>query len=338
MLEKVSLIVSCIVMVFGPLMLSSCITTVDPLDVPQTQDATDDSSMMPSSDNPDSATHSESEESESPEIATFEASPYAITTGMTSTLTWNVMNATSVDISPDIGSVNTSGSIAVYPLTTTDYTITAANEYDEMTATIRVSVSAESDSTGLPVIYSFSASSQEINEGDTSLLSWSISNADSFTIIPNVFRQLGPVVITEDSPVSVTVSPYVTTSYTLTAINDIGSVDQAIKITVYPQTSALNWSGTWDSSWGTMYLTQSLGKVTGTYDYQGGKIEGYISKNLSGDILVGTWSEDPSYAPPDDAGDIEFIMSPDLNSFTGQWRYGSSGDWHTDWTGTRILP
>ena len=143
---------------------------------------------------------------------------------------------------------------------------------------------------------------QEINEGDTSSLSWSISDADSFTISPNVFRQLGPIVITEDTPVSVTVSPPVTTSYTLTAINDIGSVDQTITIKVSPQTAGIDWSGTWDTSWGTMYLTQSLVKVTGTYDYQGGKIEGYISNNLSGDILVGTWSEHPSYAPPDDAG------------------------------------
>jgi len=124
----------------------------------------------------------------------------------------------------------------------------------------------------------------------------------------------------------------------VTAINDIGSVDQTTTITVSPQTAGLNWSGTWDTSWGTMYLTQSLGKVTGTYDYQGGKIEGYISKNLSGNILVGTWSENPSYAPPDDAGDIEFIMSSDFNSLTGRWRYGSSGGWYSDWTGTRVSP
>ena len=291
-------------------------------------------------DDADSTAHSDSEESspesESPVIATFEASPEAITAGVTSTLIWNVMNATSVDISPDIGSVNTSGSIAISPMVTTDYTLTAANEYDTVTLTISVSVITESSSDGLPVIHSFSASPQEITEGDTSSLSWSISDADSFTISPNVFRQLGAIVITEDAPVNVTVSPSVTTSYTLTAISDIGSVDQTITIMVYPQTTDLNWSGTWDTSWGMMYLTQSLGKVTGTYDYDDGKIEGYISKNLSGDILVGTWSEYPSYAPPDDAGDIEFIMSSDFNSFTGRWRYGSSGDWYSDWTGTRV--
>ena len=69
-----------------------------------------------------------------------------------------------------------------------------------------------------------------------------------------------------------------------------------------------------------MYLTQSLGKVTGTYDYDDGK------------------SEYPSYAPPDDAGDIKFVMSSDSNSFTGRWRYGSSGDWYSDWSGNRVSP
>ena len=307
-------------------------------------DNTNDSSGA-SQDGSDSTTYSpskeSSQESESPVIGAFEASPEAVNAGKTSTLTWNVMNATSVNISPDIGSVGMSGSIAISPVTTTDYTLTASNEYDTVIATISVAVLTSSISTELPVIHSFLANPQDINEGDTSSLSWSISNAYSFMISPNVFRQLDPIVITEDTPVNATVSPSVTTSYTLTAINDIGSVDKTIMITVYPQTTDnydLNWSGTWDTNWGMMHLTQSLGKVTGTYDYQGGKIEVYISKNLSGNILVGTWSEDPSYAPPDDAGDIEFIMSSDSNSFTGSWRYGSEGDWYGDWNGTRLSP
>ena len=356
MFKKTSSIILCLMLALTTLTLSSCITIGRPGDTSQNVDATSDSSGT-SQDDPDSTTDSPSQESsqelelpstqqssgysESPVIDTFEAVPEAITAGMASTLTWNVMNATSVNISPDIGSVNMSGSIAIFPVTTTDYTLTARNEYDTVTATLSVTVLTKSISTGLPVIHSFLANPQDINEGDTSSLSWSISDAYSFMISPNVFRQLGPIMITENTPIDATVSPSVTTSYTLTAINDIGSVDQTITITVYPQTtttSDLNWSGTWDTTWGTMYLTQSLGKVTGTYDYQGGNIEGYISKNLSGDILVGTWSENPSYAPSDDAGDIEFIMSPDFNSFTGRWRYGSSGDWYSDWNGTRVSP
>jgi predicted small secreted protein len=329
--KKISAVILCLVLILNVLMLSSCTTIGRPGDISQNGDAASDSSGP-------SSTQQFPSYFESPVIDAFEALPEEITAGMTSTLTWNVMNATSVDISPDIGSVNMSGSIAISPVTTTDYTLTACNEYDTVTATISVSVLTKSISPGLPVIHSFLANPQDINEGDNSSLSWSISDAESFMISPNVFRQLDPIVITENTPVNVTVSPSVTTSYTLTAINEIGSVDQTITITVYPQTANLNWSGTWDTNWGTMYLTQSLGKVTGTYDYDDGKIEGYISKNLSGNILVGTWSEYPSYAPPDDAGDIEFIMSSDSNSFTGRWRYGYSGDWYSDWNGTRVSP
>ena len=91
------------------------------------------------------------------------------------------------------------------------------------------------------------------------------------------------------------------------------------------------WTGVWETTYGNMELTQSDGSVTGTYEVNDGKIEGTVQGNK----LVGTWSEPPSYAPPDEAGDIEFTLSPDGNSFVGRFRYGSSGDWG-EWTGTRI--
>jgi hypothetical protein len=90
------------------------------------------------------------------------------------------------------------------------------------------------------------------------------------------------------------------------------------------------WTGVWNTNWGPMELTQSDGAVTGTYTHDQGVIQGTVQGNK----LVGTWSEYPSYAPPDDAGDFEFIMSPDGNSFLGRWRYDSEGDWD-EWTATR---
>ena len=93
------------------------------------------------------------------------------------------------------------------------------------------------------------------------------------------------------------------------------------------------WTGTWDSSqWGEMKLTQNGSSVTGTYTWDEGKIEGTVS----GSTLRGTWSESPSYAPPDNAGDFEFTLSSDGNSFSGKWRYGSDGDWDGDWTADKI--
>jgi hypothetical protein len=52
-------------------------------------------------------------------------------------------------------------------------------------------------------------------------------------------------------------------------------------------------------------------------------------------MLVGTWSQSPSYAPPADAGDFEFTLAADGQSFTGRYRYGSDGTWFTTWNGTR---
>lgn len=72
-----------------------------------------------------------------------------------------------------------------------------------------------------------------------------------------------------------------------------------------------------------MVLTQNGASVTGTYTYDSGKINGTIS----GNALIGTWSESPTYAPPNDGGEIEFTMYSDGKSFTGKWRYGSEGSW-----------
>ncbi len=92
-----------------------------------------------------------------------------------------------------------------------------------------------------------------------------------------------------------------------------------------------SFDGTWGSEWGDMALTQSGNAVTGTYTHDSGKITGTVS----GGVLKGKWSESPSYAGPNDAGDIEFVISSDCNSFTGKWRYGSTGDMTGGWTGTR---
>lgn len=94
------------------------------------------------------------------------------------------------------------------------------------------------------------------------------------------------------------------------------------------------WSGRWETSYGTMQLTVSGTTVTGTYDFDGGRITGTVTGNR----LVGTWSQIPSFAPPSDAGDMEFTLSADGQSFTGRWRYGSTGEWTNDWNGTRSGP
>jgi hypothetical protein len=117
-------------------------------------------------------------------------------------------------------------------------------------------------------------------------------------------------------PVSTTVPVTVITSSTLTA----------------ESRGIAPWSGSWDSEWGTMQFTQSGNQVTATYTYYDGRITG----TASGDTLAGTWSQSPSYQPPEDAGDVVFTMADDGNSFTGNWRFGTNtGTWDGAWTATR---
>jgi len=93
-----------------------------------------------------------------------------------------------------------------------------------------------------------------------------------------------------------------------------------------------SWVGEWDSNWGKMVLTQNGALITGTYTHDKGKISGTVS----GNVFTGTWSESPSYSPPNDAGDMELTMSADGKSFTGKWRYGSDGSWG-NWEGGKRL-
>lgn len=99
-----------------------------------------------------------------------------------------------------------------------------------------------------------------------------------------------------------------------------------------PPVVTQNWNGTFNTTWGEMKLTQEGNSVVGTYAYASGKIIGTISDNT----LTGTWSVPPSYMAPNEAGDLVLTMSADGKALTGKWRNGSSGDWYTNWMGTRV--
>jgi hypothetical protein len=94
--------------------------------------------------------------------------------------------------------------------------------------------------------------------------------------------------------------------------------------------------GTWDTSFGTLTLSISGNMVTGNYTHDDGRITGTVSPD--GRTLTGTWSEAPSYQPPNDAGDVIFTLSPDGKSFTGSWWYGTQSGGGSAWNGTRTSP
>ncbi len=166
---------------------------------------------------------------EPPIVESFSASPLTIAPGGSSTLTWAVSGATTVRISEGIGSVALTGSRSVAPATSTVYTLTATNSAGKsVTATAQVTVSGEpsSPTAGLPGISSFTANPPGISAGDTSNLSWVVSNATSVSINQGI----GTVA----SVGNTSVSPSATTTYTLTAVNATGSATAEARVTVSP--------------------------------------------------------------------------------------------------------
>lgn len=98
------------------------------------------------------------------------------------------------------------------------------------------------------------------------------------------------------------------------------------------ESSEMDVSGKWETSQGTMVLKQKGKSIEGTYEHD----QGYIKLTISGKILKGRWSERPTYEAPDDAGEVEFTLSDDGESFSGRWRYGATGTWQDGWTGKYV--
>ena len=86
-----------------------------------------------------------------------------------------------------------------------------------------IAVSVLMTGCGEPIVLFFSAFPSTINQGDSSTLAWSVSNADTVTI-----SGIGPVT----SIGSYSVSPVVPTDYTLTATNSAGSVTATVTVVI----------------------------------------------------------------------------------------------------------
>jgi len=117
-----------------------------------------------------------------PVINSFSANLPSVELGQTVTLTWTTSNASSVSISPGIGTMGTSGSTTVTPSATTSYMLTATGKTGSP-------VSSSASVTVLPRIPpSISAAQIKIQRGQSSMLSWNapaavqvfISGAGSF--------------------------------------------------------------------------------------------------------------------------------------------------------------
>ena len=79
---------------------------------------------------------------QTPTITSFTAKPATIQPGQSSTLSWNVANATSISIDNGIGTVSATGTLAVSPAATTTYKLTTTGSGGTNTQTATVTVSA----------------------------------------------------------------------------------------------------------------------------------------------------------------------------------------------------
>jgi hypothetical protein len=88
-----------------------------------------------------------------PVITSFQASPEKIVSGKSATLSWSVLNAENVTITPGVGDVPLNGSRTISPTQTTTYTLTATNEAGTKQATTVVSVETNDVPTNVQSYY-----------------------------------------------------------------------------------------------------------------------------------------------------------------------------------------
>jgi hypothetical protein len=169
-----------------------------------------------------------------PVILDFHASDDIIVVGGSTNLHWEVHNATSVQISGFAAQfcdawLECRGSEEVSPMMDTEYVLSAEGPGGTLLARVTVEVVTELTA---PTIESFTATPTEIHPGSTVTLSWDTTLADSVDIVAVPADSTLPSTFTTDGTADV--SPTVTTTYTLSATNTVGTNDQDVSVTVTP--------------------------------------------------------------------------------------------------------
>jgi len=183
-----------------------------------------------------------------PVINSFGASPASIPGGTGSILSWNVTGATALSISGVGTETSLVGSQNVTPAATTTYTLTATNAGGTVIAQVTVTVTA-------PVIASFTANPAAIAAGGSSTLSWSVAGATSLSLNQSIGTVTGN---------SRAVTPSVTTTYTLTASNAIGTTYASAAVTVSSAATGIlqNTIPVWNAS--TTYVANAVATLSKT--------------------------------------------------------------------------
>jgi len=148
----------------------------------------------------------------------FTVSPDVVSKGQSVTLTWQVTNASSVEIE-GIGTVEASGSKKVKPTENTTYTLTATGDGGTKTSSVDVELAA-----GPVPIVLFSANPESVQTGHPVTLKWEVTNATEVSIDGGIGK-----VQTKGSK---QVKPTSSTSYTLTATGEGGTRTETVDIEV----------------------------------------------------------------------------------------------------------
>ena len=148
----------------------------------------------------------------------FTSSQSSILAGESVSLSWITTNAESIAIDNGIGTVAESGTLDVSPTATTTYTITASGPGGTAVSSLTIVVTYPEPTVQL------TATPDTILAGESAVLGWTTTNADSITIDNGI----GPV----DASGTLDVSPTATTTYTITASGIGGTAVSSVTIIV----------------------------------------------------------------------------------------------------------
>ena len=190
-----------------------------------------------------------------PAIDSFTATPASVSQGTKTTLAWSVSGATSLSIDNGVGEVTGKTSVDVAPSVTTTYQLKAqgADAATFSTAKVTVTVTA---AVPAPVISAFTANPPAISIGGTVTLAWTVVNATSLQIDNGVGDVTGST--------STTVTPTVTTTYTLRAVGAGGQVTATITVSLVAAGLTLNYTNP-TSSTAKLLLLKNVARSTATH-------------------------------------------------------------------------
>jgi hypothetical protein len=168
---------------------------------------------------------------QAPRVIAFTANPTTISAGQSSTLTWNVENADSVEIT-NLGKVQPQSTAPVTPNATTAYVLTATNRFGTTTANATITVNGGGTAPTITACVASPATSPA--PGTQVSIGYTTTNATAVTVSPTVAGAglQGPILV----------NPAATTTYTITATganNQTASCTVPVTVTPAPGPSPI---------------------------------------------------------------------------------------------------